>query len=423
MPAHVVQIGKHRFVCGLFWQSLSKPRELRKEAVELGRRVKFDLMVLRKDYGIAQAGYANAGDGLRPGMYSLAAAAGKTVALEGAAVDGRRQNVHSWLGAFRLPDDRWAYFAVRDESFLPTGDFAGTREEVVERLQADYALGGWNVVFGEEELRGIGFHNFQARTIVELLPRRPNGEVKVHGWWALRTLASRRRQAVIAGAVVAAGCALTVAAYMVYQRQTPADPAGAYAAAQLGRHAARLPHPWATDALPADFARECEERLRHLAPGGWQLTGFECGSGLDTHAWKRGDSLVANLVEDVPEAVVALDGESARVSEPFNAVASKSDEPLLSAKDALNAVMTELQSLQLQATVTAVPPPPAPPPSNNPLAAPPPVQDWQAFRFSVKTAELGPEALAHALTQPGVRLTKASFNGQDWSLEGMIYAK
>jgi hypothetical protein len=420
MPAHVVQLGKHRFVCGLFWQSLSRPRELRKEAIELGRRVKFDLMVLRKDYGIAQAGYANAGDGLRPGMYSLAAAVSKTVAIEGAAVEGRRQNVHSWLGAFRLPDERWAYFAVRDESFLPTGDFAGTREEVVERLQADYALGGWNVVFGDEELRGIGFHNFQARTILELLPRRPGGEVKVHSWWALRTLSSRRRQAIVGVTALAAAGALMGMALLVYQRHHASDHARDLAAA---RPAVALPHPWAIDALPADFAHDCEDRLRHLAPGGWQLTSFECGSGLDTHAWKRGDSLVAHLVDDVPQAVVALDGETARLSEPFNAAKSRSDEALMPAKEALNAVMTQLQALQLKATVTAVPPPPPPPPSHNPLAAPAPVQDWQAFRFSVTAAGLGPEALAQSLTQPGVRLTKASFNGQDWSIEGMIYAK
>ena len=148
MATHITQIGKHKFICGLFWQSLSRPRELVKEATELARKIDSDLMVLRKDHATAQAGFAQTRDGARKMVYSLGAAVSKTLALEGANYDGQTQPAHNWLGAFKLPDGMWAYFAVRDANFLPNGDFAGTKEEVIERLHGDYGLGGWNVVIG-----------------------------------------------------------------------------------------------------------------------------------------------------------------------------------------------------------------------------------------------------------------------------------
>src|SRR5687768_9872945 len=125
MALHITQIDKHKFVCGLFWQALSRPRELVKEAKDLARKIDSDLMVLRIDHTAAQAGFAHSRDGIRKGAYSLAAVISKTLAVEGAYYDGERQPVHNWLGAFKLGDGKWAYFAVRDASFLPNGDFAG----------------------------------------------------------------------------------------------------------------------------------------------------------------------------------------------------------------------------------------------------------------------------------------------------------
>src|SRR6476469_4695698 len=122
MAIHITEIGKHRFICGLFWQSLSRPRELMKEATALAKKIDSDLMVLRKDYATAQAGFAQSKDGARRKVYSLAAAVSKTLALKGAFYDGEKQRVHNWLGAFKLPDGKWAYFAVRDANFLPNGD-------------------------------------------------------------------------------------------------------------------------------------------------------------------------------------------------------------------------------------------------------------------------------------------------------------
>ena len=139
MAAVIIEIRKRKYVCGLFWQSLSRPRELKSEAVELARKLNFDLLVLRKDLGMAQAGFASSREGAGKGMLSLGAIVASTVAAKGLHHDGRSQPATSWLAAFRIDEQRWAYFAVRDESFLPAGDFAGSKDEVLERTTASAA--------------------------------------------------------------------------------------------------------------------------------------------------------------------------------------------------------------------------------------------------------------------------------------------
>ncbi len=429
MPAHVIQIGKHRFVSGLFWQSLSRPRELRKEAIELGQRIKFDLMVLRQDHGAAQAGYANTADGVRPGMLSLGAVLARTVSANGAHYDGRQQAVHNWLAALSLPDGQWAYFAVREDSFLPTGDFAGTREEVIDRLSNDYALGGWSVVFGDEELRHIGFHNFHARRLEEFFTHRRNGEMRVHSSWALKSLAVGRHR-VLVGAGVVAGAAAIATLYIGWDAHRRQESTRLIVAAMESAKVATNqkpgpppPHPWPAQPLPVDFARACSEGLVHLAPGGWQLSNYECNLSTAAHSWKRNGSVVAHLLDEVPKAVVAIDGETASVSRPLGAMASARDDVLLPAQTALAVVLSNLQSLGLKPSITLVPPPPplrtartgASPPSGPP--------DWQTYRLSVRTSGMPPVQIAQALEQPGVRLTQAAFNGEDWSIEGVINAK
>jgi hypothetical protein len=430
MPAHVIQIARQRFVCGLFWQSLSRPRELHKEAVELGRRVKFDLMVLRKDYGNAQAGYANTSEGVRPGMLSLGAAVAKTVAAEGAHYDGRHQPVQNWLAAIELPDGHWAYFAVRDENFLPTGDFAGKKEDVIERLSADYALGGWNVVFGSEELRHIGFHNFHARTLEQFLPRGAGGRMKGQGAWALESLNARRQRLVMASAAVVSVAVLASAWVLLDQQRRSDGQRAMQSALENARRATRPvgpppPHPWPAQAMPVDFARQCQSQFEHMAPGGWSLDSYECTPATVSHSWKRGHSVVSHLLEIVPEAVVTVDGNTARYARSLGAKPSGSDDRLLAAKEILGAMASGIQALGLAPGFVHVPAPPPPPKAlGNPTAAPPPgPPDWQTYKFTLKTGGVSPLQIVEALQQPGVRLTKATFNGEDWSIEGVIYAK
>lgn len=423
MSLHITQIGKHKFACGLFWQALSRPRELVREAKDLARKIDSDLMVLRIDHTAAQAGFAHTRDGARKGIYSLAAVVSKTLAVEGAVYDGDRQPVHNWLGAFRLPDGVWAYFAVRDASFLPNGDFAGTREEVLDRLHSDYGLGGWNAVIGDEELADQGFHNFNARGIESLIPQKKDGRIKVHAWWGLRPVDNRPSWKLAAGTALALAISAGGLAYWKhYQRQQEdlrREAAIEAARREMqGRAApADLPPPWVGKPLAADMVRACAARLDHLTPGGWLLDSYECTPGQVSYGWSRGNSSVAFLLEQVPAAQVEAGGDRARLVQPLQP-APGPDEALLEFRQLMPQMLSRLQLMQLAFRMTPLAPPP-PAPGGAPLRPP----YWQGYGFSIKAGAMRPAAIGELLNRPGVRVERLAWKDGQWTIEGVMYGK
>ncbi len=430
MTLHITQIGKHKFVCGLFWQSLSRPRELDKEAAGLARKLDFDLVVLRREYSTAQAGFAQSVPTARGTLYSLAVAVASRLARDGATYDGENQPVHNWLAAFKLADGAWAYFAVRDANFLPNGDFAGSKEEVFERLQGDYGLGGWNMVIGDAELQDYGFHNFSEMRIEDLLG--PAGQVKVQKAWALRQLNRRVSRTVL---VAAAGCAaLAVLAgalgWQQYQaklqRERQAQEAELLRQMALQRGGgAALPHPWIAQPLPMEVAAACSRQFVHLTAGGWSLLDYVCTPGAARYAWTRQESTVDFLLAQVPDAVVDLSGNGATYAAPLP-LAGGGDEPLLPFAALWPAIQSRLQLLQLGTTLVkrARPVPAAPPPG---APAGPPggtaAQDWDTYSYAIHAISMSPLEVAAILSQPGIRLEKLTYRAGQWSIEGVIYAK
>ncbi len=424
MALHVTQIDKHKFVCGLFWQALSRPRDLAKEAKDLARKIDSDLMVLRLDHTAAQAGFAHSRDGVRKGTYSLAAVISKTLAVEGAYYDGERQPVHNWLGAFKLSDGKWAYFAVRDASFLPNGDFAGSREEVLERLNSDYGLGGWNAVIGDAELEEYGFHNFNARSIDSMIPRKKDGSIRIYKWWALRpvknTLPWRVIGAAVAAIFVAAGGLAYWKKYQLHQQQLLQQQAvEAARLEQLGKAApSALPPPWTGKPMPRDLAKACVDNMRFLTPGGWELATYECTESTATHTWNRGDSSVAFLLEQVPDAQVEESGNKARYVQNLS-VAAGDGEALVDVRQLLPQVLSAMQLLHLAFKISPLPPPAIPPGNGAPVSAP----YWKGYALSVAAGGMAPTEVARMLTHPGVRIEKLVYTGGAWSIEGVMYGK
>lgn len=422
MSIHITQIGKHKFICGLFWQALSRPRELVKEAKDLARKIDSDLMVLRIDHTAAQAGFAHSREGARKGIYSLAAVVSKTLAVEGAYYDGERQPVHNWLGAFKLGDGKWAYFAVRDASFLPNGDFAGSKDEVLERLHSDYGLGGWNAIIGDEELEECGFHNFNARSIDSLLPRKKDGSVRIYNWWMLRPVKNTPPWRLIAATAAIAIVAMAGLAYwrQYQEQQEQLRQQQAIEAArleELGKAApSTLPPPWGGKPRPQALAKACIDRMRFLTPGGWMLASYECNLSTATHTWSRADSLVAFLLEQVPDAQVEESGNMARYAQDLGLSAGET-EALMEVRQLFPQLLSAMQLLHLEFKISPLPP--AVSPDSPAVQAP----YWKAYAFSVAAGGVAPTEVARILDHPGVRIEKLTYAGGAWTIEGVMYGK
>lgn len=423
MTIHTITVGRHKLVCGLFWQSLSRPRELALEARALALKIDADLMVLRKDHTMAQAGYAHTRDGARRGQASFACVVAARLAQEPAFCNGQRQAPHNWLGAFRLADGMWAYVAVRDLNFLPSGDFAGTREQVLERLHGDYALGGWNRVAGEPELEGLGFHDFVPLGLDTLLA--PGGAKPLQSprWARLDTVRQpARRRLWMVGA--ASACALALAAGALYQRHSAQQlrelQQQAFEAMQRDTPPAPPPPPppWHAQAPATDLVRRCMARLRHLAPGGWELEQFQCAGDSALHTWRRGESHLGLLLAALPEAQIDASGERASLSEALEPGTLRSED-LVPGAQARRALQELWQRLGLTGQVVEQPPPATP--GTDGVAPPPP--PWTTHTVSVALDRLAPQALPAMLDMPGLRISNITYRAGAWSLEGVLYAK
>ncbi|HWW05989.1 type 4b pilus protein PilO2 [Collimonas sp.] len=421
MAIYITQLEKHKFVCGLFWQSLSRPRDLAKEAADLAKKIDSDLMVIRMDHSTAQAGFAQTKDGARGILYSLGAVVSKTLALEGAFYDGEQQPVHNWLGAFKLADGKWAYFAVRDANFLPNGDFAGSKEEVLERLHGDYALGGWNVVIGDAELAEQGFHNFNARDIESLIPHKKDGSIRIHKWWRLRQInrnLSWLPMAIGAGVIVLVAVSALMG-WQYYQRKKQErenEIAMAAARQKMLLEVSAVARPWSNRAAPPALVRTCLHQFSHITAGGWQLESYSCTPEQLAYAWIRTNSTIALLREQVPDAVIDPGGDKASYSKRLP-LAPGVNETLIDNQRLLEPIMSRLQALSVPLRIVKIEPPK---PAENTGGWRP---EWQSYSFSLNTHGVGPAEIAAVLNRPGVRIDKLTYRGSEWSMEGTIYAK
>jgi hypothetical protein len=436
MTTQIVQIDRYRFICGLFWQSLSRRHELRAEAVALANKLNFDAMVLRIDRSFAGAGFASTREGAQFGLPSLGALVSKVIATEGAFYDGRQQPAPNWLGVFGLPDGRWVYFAVRDGAFLPNGDWVGSSEEVFERLHNDYSLGGWNVVIGDPEIEAQGFHNFYARKIEDMIPRR-GGKLHVPGWLNLVPVSRRisKRTVVLAG-VAAATVVVVVAggfAYRQHLRTVERERALELARQVLISHQPKpvttpqLVDAWAGVPQPTAFVNACLSQLFSIAPGGWQLDDYVCRPSSVSYAWSRNDSTVSMLLAAEPNAVLESNGDHATLVLPLT-VPRGGDESIDHVYGVRIRMLSAFQLLGVRLTF-ALQVPPVPKPSTAETVAhlgtppPPPPPPWRTWRLSANLGELSPRSLTTYLEQPGVRLDMLSYRAGQWTIEGVLYEK
>ncbi|WP_416172129.1 type 4b pilus protein PilO2 [Actimicrobium sp. CCI2.3] len=333
--------------------------------------------------------------------------------------------------AFKLPDDFWAYCAVRDANFLPNGDFAGTREEVLDRLQGDYALGGWNVVIGEPELEQYGFHNFNAKTLDSLLPKHKNGHLHTRSWSSLRPVKTTippgfAIAAAGAGTLIFAACVGLYFFRQHQQREQEKELAIAAARARLSAASARQSdeRPWLAKPLAIDFARACLAKLAPLTAGGWQLDKFQCQTNKVDYSWTSNGANVRYLLEKIPTAVVAVSGTQATSTDVI-APKTTGKDILLPADIILRNLLEISQSIGVTLKLTPGAPVVAPPAPVSPGAGsvPAPKIEWKTYTLSADLGMLTPLMASTLIGQRGVRLDSISWNSGNWLIEGVVYAK
>lgn len=416
-------VGKGKvFVSGLHWQALSAS-EYKAEGQELAKQLSFDLAVWRTS-GAIQVGYASSADGYRPGMLSAAAVISKTIEVE--------SDERDFLCAVPIGGDgkRFLYVSQADGVIVSDGDLIGTAEEVRSRLLEDMSVGKkWGVVIAPM-LWGID--NSTERTFEDFIPRKHGKFDFGHSWWALQPVSTSVsgviKTSMIVGfvALFALSCMLGV---KYWHRKIMAEEAAQAAALAKPEAPKVVVHPWKSLVGAGEAASACQQSFSDpkliLWPGNWAPTTASCNfaDGTMTVNWKaKANGWIRHLLEVVPTAAVAQEGNAASATYPLTLAPQSRDEQLDAEAKRVRQMKIAAQELGFKVSVVAPPAPAVLPGAEATEAVPLP---WRELKWSVSDAKVSPDAVLASLDGPGFRVTSISAAFKDgvvtWNTEGAQY--
>lgn len=427
----VIKINGNSFVSGLVWEPL-KQRAYMREAREIGKREKMDIVAIRIGV-MAQAGFVKKANGVTKGQYSLAS-----------ALAGQIQH-DAWIGAFALPNGQFALVAVHSGMIVPGCDFVGDRLQVFNRLkQMDSqpkVMEFLEVYHPEDwEYRGSPLN---IETLLKPDVLRKDYALKQLTFGLTRSELVRLGIVVAVLIAVAIGYdqwrafearkAAEVAKQEELRRKKALEELSAKAGAEQSVQA--LKHPWASMPGVVDFLNGCQGAIDSLplAIGGWTAESALCTpSALDAVYGRTGKTTFNDFVADAKnrfsgQPLLLEGGDRAGVGDSISIGAGGDDELL--PFETLQADFTSyLQQLDLKAEIVPVViANPTPPPLPGGEAAPvPPAPDWKQFNFTL-SSPYPPQFLFAGLPLKGVRLVEISVVRLGiqltWSLKGEIYAR
>lgn len=433
MSVRITEIGGHRFVAGLFWQTLSQ-KDRKKEAKALAEDLRFDYVVFRNS-DMPQVGFAAAEDGAEEGLFSIAAMISKSLEMEG--VTG------NWMGAFLLPDGDYAYVAIRDNIFLSDGDMIGSEQEVRQIMSTTFSLGDWDHIFAPQD---FDFRSSEEKDIEDLIPSK-KGKIKVHKWWALQptnksgpSLNLGGKTAAVLFVIVIIG--ISAAGFKLYQnkqsQKLAAEQAKAIEVARLKmfgdqaakqkelQNAAQNSKPWADMVLPTELAEMCLNLIdsKMTGAGGWKPKQIVCDSQNITATYERAGSTIGNLLSVLPGAQVDQSGDKATYIISLAKSEYRNADDLAKIQDGKLILMDKIQQIGAVGAVQDPPPPQPPLPGSEQANNPIPVPPWKKTNFTIDT-KMSPDFAAAHISMPGLRVTKITMDGINdmpaWKLEGELY--
>lgn len=431
----VVMINGKPFATGLLWKSLSSPRGYMKEARAIGKQRKWDVVAIRRGL-VTQAGFVPRKVGPLKGHYSLAAA------LAGQLGD-------TWVGAFKITEERYAVVAVREKSILPGFDCILDREDARTKLQeaANHISSLQDENLYAPADFGIAQRELDIHDLLKTKRLKSDYRLKQlqFGLTKKELISSVLLLGLLVGAYIGFEQYRTMEAQkerlrqiqLMQEREAALKKLNEKTKEQQGMQA--LAHPWASFPSAIDFTQACGDVIDSapLSVGGWMVSKAVCDAKGVAFTYNRatGGTTVQGFVDGAqglflhtpafsPDAMVATVHREWKA--PYTG-----DEPLLEADLVLTEITTLLQSLDIAPQIASrkidIP---APPPANpGEAVVPAPQPDWQEFTFSFTSDNEPVKWIESMQNRNGVRVKQiqVELNADDatlkWLVSGDIYAK
>lgn len=419
---------QYRLVSGLFWQPLERPRAYMKEAREIGRRHKMDIVTIRKTETVLEAGFVSKQLGIVKGMYSMASVLAYKLANDA--------NGYSFLAAVLVDADRYAMVAVDKNGILPNSDRIEDLAGIREALHEFYSLlGRPNIkIYAPPELE-FGGEEITLENLLTGLSR--------HNQLRPLFFGLSRREVLIFGATLSVLLVAGIAGKIKYDQWQEAKRLQEEAAtkaleavnAETGTEhtAIALVHPWTTRPTPQEFLSICQPELEKLplSVAGWTFSEARCdATGLDV-LYQRSTDLPITVRQFIQQAsgywpgisiAFSSDNNIAQIKRPLTFPAG-GDDALQPLDEIRNAVVSHFQSRLVAVEIAAKPSEAQPLPGQSDQA---PQLTWLTWTFSTQSQLTPADVLTH-FPGNGVRLMAMSVAMTDivltWRIEGEFYAQ
>lgn len=430
----VISAGGKSLVSGLYWQTLSQPQKVMKEAREIGKRDGMDIVAIRRLPTIIQAGFVRKQAGVQKGMFSLASiVADLLLRKEG------QSTLAPLIAAFAVGDGRFAIVAFKDGGVVPDSDVVfDTLAQAQDAVRALYALlsskGKEVTVYAPSELDFGG----DASVTLEVLARAATRDHKLK---PLRFGLSRREWLLLALSV-AAIIALTIV-YMVWRQheREREERLERLRQAELERvrkdsgqdvRPAALVHPWTTTPSVPAMISHCIAAARStpLDVAAWELRAQNCTPSSYEAAYARRPGATVMEFRAAAAAVfppgyavsIQADADQATVRVMSKAPAGGDDE-MLEIGHRVDSLVSHLQKQLIPIKVA----PKAPPTHSTPNEqVGEPAPDWSTATFEIVSDWPAASVFAGFDTR-GVRLLEQSTSLKErklsYTLKGEIYGK
>ena len=404
-------------VAGLVWQP-PVPKISRAAMQRQGKAAEFGLAVRHMAGAATQIGYGPKEIG-EPGFHSLAAVLAKAV------------DKPDWIGAFRLPDTRYALVGVRQGAIMAGRDIIGTRGEVEALLRDTVQLvedagEKWDAIYAPKEFETP----WPEAPLVSLLPR---SALKSAGKLESLTGEMTRQQKNLLFGIAAGVVILGAAGWAIHAYRDRL--AAQFAARSNETVQVPPPHPWKSQPRPLLQLAVWKQAMNRipLTLAGWRADSIALDAGSATVDYRRDNGMPVAVFQAAAVAAfgqgpqVSQLGEQAQVTLPLQPAPGE-EEALEPQDTALIGLTSHFQSLGLKVPSltkgqAVLPPPPhSVPGSPRKVWAP---ADWQTYNWTLTTT-MPPDTLL-AQPFPGLRVTTMkvlfSDSAPQWSLNGVFYAK
>lgn len=418
----------YRLVSGLFWQPLERPRNYMKEAREIGRREKMDIVTIRKTDAVLEAGFVCKQLGIVKGMYSLASIMADKL--------GNADNNYTFLAAVTIDEGRYAMVAVDKNGILPDSDRVEDLTGIQGAINKFYGLLKKPdiKVYAPSEL-GFGGQEIQLDSLLTNLSRH-------HRLRPLFFGLSKREVLSLSGVIFALLIVGTIGKlkYDQWQRAEQQRLEAARQAlervhAQTGveHTVAALVHPWTTQPALSEFLHVCEPELKKLplSVAGWTFLEARCQtSGLNVLYQRTADLPVTvdQVIEQAltywPNAAVTFsaDNNTAQIKYPLS-FAPGGDDPLMQLNEIRHAIVSHFQARLILFSLAARSSEVQPLLGQADSIVKP---TWSTWTFSTQSKLAATDTLKDFPSR-GVRLTSLSvvLNNLEltWNTEGEFYAQ